>query len=118
MGGLTQAAIQADMEHILSDLADSGATETAEVFAKGKAVSSRGTVTILRAEQLSREELQGTGFEQEYEQSIYVIRASEPAGVVKGDIVVMSDGRFRILEFGRGPGVSYRRYDLGGEFQR
>lgn len=114
--GLTSTEIDEDIGFIFDDLSATGVIETVDVQnAEGE---SAGSLEILRARQLSREELEGSGFEQEYEFSVYGRTSTISFDIEKGYIFQRTDGtRFRVLDIGKGPGDAYRRFDLGGEWQ-
>jgi len=102
--GLTTAAITADIEHIFEDLADTSIIESSVSVLQGDDVSTeRGTVDVLRGEQLTAEELEASGLQETYQFTVRAFRsAADAAGLVKGDVLDLADGQVRVLRIRQG----------------
>lgn len=118
--GLTTAQMQADMAFIKSDLSGLTVTETVSWIPGSTPNASAGasdTFTIIRQRQMTSEELESTGFAEQYKFSFYALTADIGA-IKKGDIIIMDDGdRVRVLKTDPGPAVINTLFHVGDEFQ-
>ena len=115
--GLTTANITADIDFIFSDLADSGVMETVTRFPRGKDTPADISFKVARATQLTRDEVDGSGFEQEYLFSVFAKQA-DIGNTVRGDVLKMADGtRLRIFAITEQPATVMVRFELGDEFE-
>lgn len=116
--GLTDAMISSDMGYIDADLAQTGATETVTWEGKNQNDGQSGSFGIIRQAQMKKEELQDTGFEDQYK---FTVKAyvSAVGALDEGDIVIMSDSeRLRVLGMDPQPAKINVMIHLGSEFQR
>ena len=114
--GLTAAQIIADRQHVTTDLASSGAVETASLILAGGTEIS-GSFTVLRAKSLEEKELEKTGFASEYKFSVRAIR-TETGGAVQGDVLRMEDGNdYRILRIRLSPSRTAAVFDVGSLYE-
>lgn len=114
--GLTQAQIASDHAFIFSDLLLSGANETVIREIAGSKTQDV-SFAVIRAEQLTRDEIEGSGFELEYRFSIYA-QISNIGELVQGDILIFPSGeRLRVFRLAPGPSQTVTRMELGDEFQ-
>ncbi|HUU96279.1 MAG TPA: hypothetical protein VM487_11110, partial [Phycisphaerae bacterium] len=75
------------------------------------------TFTAIRGTALQRGDLGIAGVESDYEFSLWLIADGAPT-LTRGDTVTLTDGTFRILKIGNGPLLTYKRLDLGGQYER
>jgi len=103
------AQIATDVAGIFTDLAATGASETATL-------SGGSTFTAIRGTARLSGDLGIAGLESDYEFSLWLIADGAPT-LARGDTVALSDGTFRILRIADGPLTIYRRLDLGGQYE-
>jgi len=109
--GMTLAQFKADLAAIFSDLASSGAVQTATFYA-ANGTTSRGTASVIRGVLSSTQRPADSGWAKLYKCSWWVEAANIPAGVAIDDVV--SDGTAcRILNIESDGAGIYKRLDLG-----
>lgn len=110
-----QTQISADIAHIYTDLNATNATEVATIYAPN-GTTERGTASVIRGIKLNWTQLKDSGFADLYKESVY-IQSSENPGVVREDIITMTNGDFRVLFVAPGPMDLIVRLDLGDRWE-
>lgn len=112
--GLTTSQVNDDFDFILSDLGGLAAKETASFF-EADGTTSRGTAAIIRMGRILLETPEATGWAQAYQFSIVVGRDDAPSGLALEDVIVLTDGRYRVLDIKPGPARVRYLIHLGDE---
>jgi len=120
--GLTDAMLTVDVNFIQSDLDDTSATESVGRAPAGE--DDAGTLhpvdttfDIVRAKQMTREELIPSGLMKASRFSFYAQTVDNGAST-QGDIIVMANGdRLRIYKLTPQPAKLVTMFDVGDEFE-